>query len=73
MQHYHVYRMNGNRLFQSEIAWENLPIPYSITDIGREYLARLRVEEHANEADPPKDGPANILRSVSADDGLARA
>ena len=50
MQHLHIYMGPFTVKPRREIAWEAIPIPYSLTDLGRDYLMRLRVEEKTAES-----------------------
>ena len=49
---------------------EAVPIPYTLTDFGRAYLAQLRVEEGAAGEQVEADGSAGHVRAVVSVDSL---
>ena len=71
MQHYHFYQGPFSIKPRREIAWESLPIPYRLTDLAREFLVRLSVEEVAGEANVANPESDDIRTQVDAIDDLA--
>lgn len=65
MQHLHVYQGPFRVVPRREIAMEALPIPYSLTDLARDFLMRLGVEQEAADltanADNPDSASARVL------------
>jgi hypothetical protein len=50
---------------------DSLPIPFTLTDFGRAYLAQLRVEEEAADANVEQNGAADVGTRVLARDSRA--
>lgn len=70
MQHLHIYQGPFTVKPRRDIAFDALPIPYSLTDLGRQYLMRLRVEEEAVEHDLPLPTTAGVGALELPEDGL---